>query len=248
MTTLEFKWTVSRGRETYGYNICTLFVDGSKVAACNGGGYDMQGTSLGDWVARTYRDRLMTLTPDEMEEHSHWERAEHPRMLCDDVNCLIAHKVPKVGTDEFELPSLPSGTETCPHCNGTTRVDQHDGKRIDDGRGFYGLTFHDPNYNPRKAVIGADVSNRTLGAASGVTVGEAEDAGQSFGLERLQAVYKASSKVPTASHTVPRIDGACGFSSVQRIMTAIGLSLEYIPTKSRKQSLYHLVDSRKAGK
>ena len=56
---LKFKWTTSRGRDTYGYNICSLFVNGEKVAACNGGGYDMQGTSLGDWIARKFKDKLL---------------------------------------------------------------------------------------------------------------------------------------------------------------------------------------------
>lgn len=41
-TTLKFKWTISRARETLGYNVVTLYVNGSKVARCNGGGYDMK--------------------------------------------------------------------------------------------------------------------------------------------------------------------------------------------------------------
>ena len=45
---LTFKWTVSRGRDSYGYNIVTLRVDGDKVSSCNGGGYDMKGTCLGN--------------------------------------------------------------------------------------------------------------------------------------------------------------------------------------------------------
>jgi hypothetical protein len=56
---LKFRWTTSRGRDTYGYNICSLLVNGEKVASCNGGGYDMQGTSLGDWVARKFKDQLL---------------------------------------------------------------------------------------------------------------------------------------------------------------------------------------------
>lgn len=61
---LHFKWTVSRGRETYGYNICTLLVDGDKVASCNGGGYDMQGTAFGEWIQNAYQDRLKKLCYD----------------------------------------------------------------------------------------------------------------------------------------------------------------------------------------
>jgi hypothetical protein len=48
------KHTTSKGRDTYGYNICTIRVHGSRygtsqplaVGRCNGGGYDMVGTSL----------------------------------------------------------------------------------------------------------------------------------------------------------------------------------------------------------
>lgn len=61
---LHFKWTVSRGRDTYGYNICTLLVDGDKVASCNGGGYDMQGTSFGEWLQNAYQSRLFKLMLD----------------------------------------------------------------------------------------------------------------------------------------------------------------------------------------
>jgi hypothetical protein len=56
------------------------YVDGKKVARCNGGGYDMKGTDLGDYIARAYADRLMKLRPEDMEEHKHFERAEKPRI------------------------------------------------------------------------------------------------------------------------------------------------------------------------
>lgn len=61
MATLVFKWTVSRGRETYGYNICSLWVGGYKVASCNGGGYDMKGTCLADYILNNYKDRIIKL-------------------------------------------------------------------------------------------------------------------------------------------------------------------------------------------
>ena len=59
---LTFKWTVSRGRNTYGYNICTLYADGYKVSTCNGG-YDMAGTCLGEWIKLAFRNYLKRLTP-----------------------------------------------------------------------------------------------------------------------------------------------------------------------------------------
>ena len=58
---LKFKWTVSKAVNTYGYNICSLFVNGQKVSSCNGGGYDMQGTCLGDWIEREFKEELLQL-------------------------------------------------------------------------------------------------------------------------------------------------------------------------------------------
>lgn len=70
---------------------------------------------------------------------------------------------------------------------------------------------------------------------------QAEAAGESLGLERYQAFYRASSKVPTERHTVPLIDGACGMSSVERIANAIGLRLKYITGgRSSKSDIYLL--------
>ena len=63
---LEIKWTVSRAKLTQGFNICTLFVDGDKKAACNGGNYNMVGTSLGMWVEKEFKEELLKLT----EPHS----------------------------------------------------------------------------------------------------------------------------------------------------------------------------------
>lgn len=144
---LRFTHGTSRARDTYGYNIVSLFVDGEKVASCNGGGYDMQGTVFGDWVASVFADKLNKLKKKE----------------------------------------------------------------------FYGLTFHNPNFDAGQAEV-----------ENGETVAEREAEGKSLGLERYQAFYSASSKTPTKNHTIPAIDGACGFSSVERIFEAIGGKLQYI--------------------
>ena len=58
---LKYRWTQSKARDSYGYNICTLLVDGERVARCNGGGYDMTGTSLGQWVEGKFRKELLEL-------------------------------------------------------------------------------------------------------------------------------------------------------------------------------------------
>lgn len=61
-TFLTFKWSTSRGRDTYGYNICTVrdTKRGTRFS-CNGGGYDMQGTSFGNWLQETYPKRLLEI-------------------------------------------------------------------------------------------------------------------------------------------------------------------------------------------
>ena len=58
---LLFKWTTSRGRDSYGYNICSLWVRQIKEASTCGGGYDMKGTALGYFLQKRYQDRLLKL-------------------------------------------------------------------------------------------------------------------------------------------------------------------------------------------
>ncbi len=165
MYNFHFKWTVSKGRNTYGYNICSLYVNGIKVSSCNGGGYDMQGTALGNWVEKAFRDELLQLKTE-----------------------------------------------------------------------FYGLTFHNPNFNPAKAKV-----KDSKGVER--TVEELEKSGESLGLARYQAFYGASSKVPTENHIVPSIDGACGMSSVTMILNAIGYMLVWDKKSDRykNHSYYTLV-------
>jgi hypothetical protein len=49
-----------------------------------------------------------------------------------------------------------------------------------------------------------------------------EAAGMSFGLERYQAVFAASSPVPTPAHRVPYLDGARGKECMVQVLKAIG--------------------------
>lgn len=58
---LMFKWTISRGCDTFGYNICSLYVNEEKATNCKGGGYDMRGTVLADWMEETFPDQLKKL-------------------------------------------------------------------------------------------------------------------------------------------------------------------------------------------
>lgn len=64
-THLNISWSVSRGSDTYGYNICRLddTRTGKRYRTC-GGNYDMIGTVLGDWLADACQDELQALVAD----------------------------------------------------------------------------------------------------------------------------------------------------------------------------------------
>ena len=58
-TYLAVRWSTSRGRDTYGWNICSVTDQvTSKRYSCNGGGYDMLATSFGAWLTETYQNAL----------------------------------------------------------------------------------------------------------------------------------------------------------------------------------------------
>lgn len=59
---LEISWSTSRGRDTYGYNICRLDDSESRkrYRTC-GGGYDMIGTVFGQWLQEAYPEKLRAL-------------------------------------------------------------------------------------------------------------------------------------------------------------------------------------------
>ena len=250
--TVTIRWGTSRGQDSYGYTTCSLRNHrGERVAACNGGGYDMRGTVLGNWLAATFAKELCALKPADMPAQSHWE-PERARVCagkcCKEHQDRALARLVESGENckgaDWELPKLGEDCFECPTCAGATRQSRN-GKTIDDGRYFYGLTFHDPNYDPGQAIVGRDCADRTLGeGGAGATVAEAEKAGKSFGLERLQAAYKASSKHATKRHTVPSIDGACGVSSVMQIAQALGLSLRQV-VDTAKLDVY-LIEAHKA--
>lgn len=240
--TVTIRWGVSRAQNSYGYTTCSLRNHhGKRVAACNGGGYDLKGTVIGAWVATTFPKELNKLPLNAFPKRSHFERAEHPRRVCRNTMCIVERiEAGAAAESEEAMPYLPHDCEKCPKCGSETEIDHNDGRVVDDGRGLYSLTFHDPNYDPGKAVIGKDCHDRTLGTSEGETVAEAEAAGKSLGLERYQAVYAASSPTPTKRHTVPSIDGACGVSCVLNILRAIGLDLHQVASTS-KLDVYTIV-------
>lgn len=62
VTHLTLKWSVSRARDTEGYNIRTLVDDATgKRYRCNGGGYDMTGTVFAEWLTDVHQERLLAI-------------------------------------------------------------------------------------------------------------------------------------------------------------------------------------------
>ena len=57
---LTVKWSVSKAQNTYSYNICTVINDDNgERFKCLGGGYDMLGTSLANFIEKEYQAELM---------------------------------------------------------------------------------------------------------------------------------------------------------------------------------------------
>lgn len=60
---LELRYSVSRGHETHGWTICSLYdaMANKKLATTMGGGYDLRATVLGEWMQRIFQSQLMAL-------------------------------------------------------------------------------------------------------------------------------------------------------------------------------------------
>ena len=59
---LSLSWSVSKGCDTYGYNICRLDDrNNGKRFRCMGGGYDMTGTVFGEWLQHYYQPELLKI-------------------------------------------------------------------------------------------------------------------------------------------------------------------------------------------
>lgn len=71
---LVISWGVSRGRDTYGYNICRLDdrQSGKRYRTC-GGGYDMIGTVFGDWLEDVYQSELLAKVQELMSNPDAFE-------------------------------------------------------------------------------------------------------------------------------------------------------------------------------
>ena len=80
--TLFFKWTTSKARDTYGYNICTLKDSrNNKLASTCGGGYDMKGTCLGDFINTYFYDEIRKLNSADFYGLTHYEPPTNDKYL-----------------------------------------------------------------------------------------------------------------------------------------------------------------------
>jgi len=62
LTQLSVKAGTSRGRNTYGWPMVTLIVNSSgKCYRARGGGYDMYGTVIAEYLESAYQDRLRVI-------------------------------------------------------------------------------------------------------------------------------------------------------------------------------------------
>lgn len=58
---LALSWSTSKGRDTFGYNICRLDDRATdKRYKCMGGGYDMVGTVVAEYLQEAFQDRLQS--------------------------------------------------------------------------------------------------------------------------------------------------------------------------------------------
>jgi hypothetical protein len=60
MQYLKLTWSISKARDTYGYNVVKLSAYDKSYRAI-GGGYDMTGTVFGDWLAANHQDKLQAM-------------------------------------------------------------------------------------------------------------------------------------------------------------------------------------------
>lgn len=68
MDNVQISWAVSRGRDSYGYNICRAdsYVLGQRFKTI-GGGYDMIGTVIGKYIQTRFQTELLKLVSDNQE-------------------------------------------------------------------------------------------------------------------------------------------------------------------------------------
>jgi hypothetical protein len=74
-TLLAITWVISRGDTTFGYNICRLDdTQAGKRYRCIGGGYDMIGTVVAQWLEDLFQPQLQQL---DLSDADGWSSRRH---------------------------------------------------------------------------------------------------------------------------------------------------------------------------
>lgn len=68
---LKLNWSKSKARDSYGWTVASLKdIKTGKVYRASGGGYDMRGTVLGEWLNDVFKEELKTIAPKAMAKFS----------------------------------------------------------------------------------------------------------------------------------------------------------------------------------
>lgn len=78
INSVSISWGISRGRDTYGYNICrAVSRQSGKTYRTIGGGYDMVGTVISDWFAAEHQKELQALYVREYMKFKAYSQTGH---------------------------------------------------------------------------------------------------------------------------------------------------------------------------
>lgn len=87
---LTLSWSISRGRDTEGYNICRLDSrDTGTRYKCMGGGYDMIGTVFGDFLEAEHQIQLQAWTHKQAMEDAGYVTKGYKRLVNDHRGVVI---------------------------------------------------------------------------------------------------------------------------------------------------------------
>lgn len=109
---LIVKHTVSRARDTYGYNVVTIWEGNSRYRAI-GGGYDMLGACFGNWLQNTYYERLKKLKESGEEYYGLSQSRIGPFGVYLDGACGLECMVKIAARIGLEVNTYRTGKKAC---------------------------------------------------------------------------------------------------------------------------------------
>ena len=61
--TAQFRWTTEKTR-IHSFKICNLYINGLKTSSCYGGGFDVEGHILAEYLQDNFQNRLFSIKND----------------------------------------------------------------------------------------------------------------------------------------------------------------------------------------